>query len=96
MNAAAQFIGIDFVLTAPDGNPNTSPILAEVFPPGMTASYTLLDPGEYDLYLYQYASPTILSGPTRISVADGGIYSVLAVDGPDTATASLIMLDDFP
>ena len=57
---------------------------------------TLLDPGEYDLYLYQYASPTLLSGPTRISVADGGIYGVLAVDGPDTATASVVLLDDFP
>jgi len=96
MNAAAQFIGIDFVLTAPDGDPNTSATVAQVFPPGLTVNYTLVDPGEYDLYLYQYASLTILSGPTRISLADGGIYGVLAVDGADTATASVLFLDDFP
>jgi hypothetical protein len=29
-------------------------------------------------------------------VAGGGIYGVLAVDGPDTATANAIFIDDFP
>jgi hypothetical protein len=56
----------------------------------------VVDPGEYDLYLYQYATLTIVSGPTRISVADGGIYGVLAVDGADTATANVLLLDAFP
>jgi hypothetical protein len=38
----------------------------------------------------------VVSGPTRISVAAGGLYGVLVVDGPDTATASVLLLDDFP
>jgi hypothetical protein len=96
MNAATQFIGIDFVITAPDADPNLAPAVGQVFPPGISLAYTLVEPGEYDLYLYQYATLNVLSGPTRISVAEGGIYSVLAVDGADTATANALLLDDFP
>jgi hypothetical protein len=96
MNAATQFIGIDFVMTAPDADPNLSPAVGQLFPPGISLTYTLVEPGEYDLYLYQYGTLNVLSGPTRISVAEGGIYSVLAVDGADTATANALLLDDFP
>jgi hypothetical protein len=39
---------------------------------------------------------TLLSGPTPISVLAGGIYGVLAVDGADTATAGVVLFDEFP
>jgi hypothetical protein len=95
MNAASQFVAIDYVLTAPDTDPNTYPSVATLFIPGVS-SYVPLNPGDYDLYLYAAGTPTLLSGPTRISVAAGGIYGALAVDGPDTATANVLLLDDFP
>ena len=68
--------------------------MAQLLAPGVS-DYVPLYPGEYDLYLFQAGTTTVLSGPTRISVADGGIYGALALDGPDTATASLRLLDDF-
>jgi hypothetical protein len=60
------------------------------------SDYQVLYPGDYDLYLMASTTRTVLSGPTRISVAAGGIYGALAVDGADTATASVRLLDDFP
>ncbi len=96
MNAVTQFFAVDFVITAPGGNPNTANTQASLAAPGIASSYTPLAPGDYDLYLYQASTANPLSGPTRFSVAAGGIYSVLAVDGPDTATAAVRFLDDFP
>jgi hypothetical protein len=96
MNAVSQFFAVDFVITPPGGDPNTAASQASLAAPGIASSYTPLAAGEYDLYLYQASTANLLSGPTRFSVAAGGIYSVLAVDGPDTATAAVRFLDDFP
>ena len=95
MNAASQFPAIDFVITSPGGDPNEPFPLAQLFSPG-TSDYVPLYPDDYELYLFQTGTTTVLSGPTPISVAAAGLYSVLAVDGPDTATASVLLLDDFP
>jgi hypothetical protein len=94
MNAASQFLAIDYVITFAGGDPNVLPALAQLFPGG-ASSYLPFAPGEYDLYLYQAGTATLLSGPTRLSVDAGGIYGVLSVDGPDTATAGLRFFDDF-
>ncbi len=94
MTAATQFPVIDFVLTLPDSDPNLVPSQATLFPPGIS-NFIRLPTGEYDLYTYPFNSTTALSGPTRINLSAGGIYSVLAVDGPDTSTVTVRLLDDF-
>lgn len=94
MNAASQFLAVDFVLTFPDADPARSAPVSQLFPPGIS-DYVPLYPGDYDLYLYQSGTLTVISGPTRISVAARGIYGALAIDGPDTATANVRLLDDF-
>lgn len=94
MNTASQFTAIDFTIVLPDGDPNLLFPQATLFPPG-AAPYITLHPGDYDLYLHQAGTATILLGPTRITVAAGGIYGILAVDGPDTATANAVYFDDF-
>lgn len=94
MNAASQFLAVDFVLTFPDDDPTRSAPVAQLFQPGIS-DYVPLYPGDYDLYLYQAGTLTVISGPTRVSVAAGGIYGALAIDGADTATASVRLLDDF-
>ena len=98
MNAASQFLAIDYVVTFPDLTPNEVnevPALAQLFAPGIS-SYVPVYPGDYDLYVYAAGTANLLSGPTKFSVAAGGIYGVLAVDGPDTATVRVRILDDFP
>ena len=95
MNVASQFPGVDFYVTLPDGNPDTQFPIASLFPPGIS-TYTTLHPGDYDLYLRQAGTLTTINGPTRFHVDAAGIYGFLAIDGPDTATANLLYLDDFP
>jgi hypothetical protein len=96
MSAVSQFFAVDFVITFPDADPNSAGTQASLAAPGIASAYTPLAPGDYDLHIYQSGTATRLSGPTRFSVAAGGIYSVLAVDGPDTATVGVRFLDDFP
>jgi hypothetical protein len=94
-NLASQFVAVDLVMTSPGVDPNLVQSLTSLLAPGLSA-YVPLPPGNYDLYLRQFAGLTILSGPTPISISAGGIYGVLAVDGPDTATAGVVLFDDFP
>jgi hypothetical protein len=94
-NVASQFAAIDLVITNSGVDPNLVPSLTSLLSPGMS-DYLPLPPGDYDVYLRQFAGLTIFSGPTPISVSAGGIYGVLAVDGPDTATAGVVLFDDFP
>jgi len=96
MSAVSQFFAVDFVVALPDADPNFLGAVATLTAPGLSPSYTPLAPGEYDLYVYQAGTANLLSGPTRFSVEAGGIYSVLTVDGPDTATVGVRFLDDFP
>jgi hypothetical protein len=94
MNAASQFAAVDFIITQPGADPLQPFPVAQLFSPGVS-SYVPLYPGDYDLYLFRAGTPTVISGPTPISVAAAGIYGVLAVDGPDTATATVRLFDDF-
>jgi hypothetical protein len=95
-NVASQFTAIDFMLTLPDGDPTGLQALVTLAPPGGAANYLRVPPGEYDLYLRETTTAALLAGPTRISVAAGGVYGVLAINGPDTATAGMVLFDDFP
>jgi hypothetical protein len=94
-NVATQFAAVDLLITSSGVDPNLVPSIASLLTPGLSG-YLPLPPGDYDLYLRQFAGLTLLSGPTPISVAAGGIYGVLAVDGADTATAGVVLFDDFP
>jgi hypothetical protein len=94
MNAASQFPAIDFTVVLPDGDPNVAFPQATLFPPG-ASTYVTLHAGDYDLYMHQAGTSTVLLGPTPITVAAGGIYGILAVDGPETATANAVYFDDF-
>ena len=96
MNAATQFANIDFILTLPDVSPDGADPVGTLAAPGIAPQGTPLEPGDYDLYLRQNGTTTLLSGPTRISLADEGLYEVLAVNGPDATTAGVVLLGDFP
>jgi hypothetical protein len=94
-NVASQFAAVDLVITNSGVDPNLVPSVTSLLAPGLS-SYVPLPAGNYDLYIRQFAGLTLLAGPTPISVAAGGLYGVLATDGPDTATAGVILFDDFP
>jgi hypothetical protein len=96
LNAAAQFPGIDFVVVDPGLDPGGVFAFATLGTPGATGGYGNLAPGEYDLYLRRSDTLALLSGPTRLTLAGEGLYGVIAINGPDTATAAISLFDDFP
>lgn len=95
-SAATQFTAVDFVLTLPGVDPTLVSPVSRLAAPGMSIGYIAIPPDEYDFYLRDGVSGAILSGPTRLALAGGGLYGVLATNGPDTATASPVYFDDFP
>ena len=97
MDGATQFPSIEFVITEPGGDQGSTIAFVTLVAPGAPVlGYSRLPPGDYDLYLRETGTSNVLSGPTRLGLAAGGIYGVLATDGPDTASAVVTLFDDFP
>jgi hypothetical protein len=95
-NAATQF-GLDFIeflIVPPDADPSLYGAVFGSIAPQVSQAISLA-PSEQDLYARRTGTNEILAGPIRTSIAAGGIYSVLAINGPDTATVTLVLLDDF-
>jgi hypothetical protein len=93
-DAAAQFEYLSFIVALPDGDPALYPPTSVLAAPGIS-DYMPLPEGDYDIYLQSTVTGAMLSGPTRITIAKGGVYSAMAVNGADPSTASLILLDGF-
>lgn len=93
-DAATQFEFLSFLVVLPDGDPTLYPPVTVLSAPGIS-EYLPVPPGDYDLYLQSALTGALLSGATRISVAAGGVYSVMAINGADTSTAGLVLLDGF-
>jgi hypothetical protein len=95
INAANQFLLVDFVLVVSGGDPTNIQAVSTLGAPAATVNYNYLLPGNYDLYTRETATNALLSGPTPLSLAAGGIYGVLALNGADTATTRIVLFDDF-
>jgi hypothetical protein len=93
MNAATQFSGVNFLIT-PVGS--TAVVLGDsLAAPGTSMGYRLLSPGDYDLHLVSASTGAQINEPARVTLASGGIYGALAINGTDSATAGLSLFDDF-
>lgn len=94
MSVARQFASVDFVMATTGTDLTTVAPLLSLVSPGASTILTLA-PGTYDLAVRNSGSSSVLAGPQTITVAEEGIYSVLAVDGPDTSSVGLVLLGDF-
>jgi len=94
--AASQFNPgfLDFLLTARGADQALQPADAILGAPGASSQLSF-PPGDYDIYV-RTDTGAIASGPTPVHMDAGGLYGVLAVNGPDSATVNLVLLDDFP
>jgi hypothetical protein len=95
LDVATQVLYLSFVVVPPGAdNPNLFPAVAALTSPGIS-DYVPLPPGDWDLYLYSSVTGERVGGPTRVSLAAGGVYSAMAVNGADTSTAAFVLLDGF-
>jgi hypothetical protein len=95
-NTARQFAeSIELVLVPVGGMPDQFAGQITVLAPG-ASTHTLLAPDTYDLYLRRSGTNEILSGPTPVTLAARGIYTLLAANGPNNTTAEVVLLNDVP
>jgi len=94
-HGATQFPeGLDFLVLPADNDPTTAAQAASLVV-GTVGISTGIPPGDYNLWLRQTFTTTIVAGPIPITLAGAGIYGALATNGPDTATATITLIDDF-
>lgn len=96
LNAALQFTeAVEFVLVPLGGDPTLFFAQGALLAPS-ASGFSPLAVGDYELYLRLATTGTNLSGPTPVTFAERSLYTVLAVNGPDSSTAEVVLLDDFP
>jgi hypothetical protein len=95
INGANQFTTVTEIVLLPPGTTDQTTITASaaIVAPAVT-DYLYIKPGEYDLLFRETGTNAVRAGPIHVNLADGGIYGVMALNGPDTATASVVFIDD--
>jgi hypothetical protein len=95
-NGANQFTTATEIVLAPPGTDQSTLLaLTSLSAPALT-DYLYATPGEVDLYFREISTNTVRAGPIHVNLVEGGIYGVLALNGPDTATVSVVFTDDTP
>ncbi|HEX6997984.1 MAG TPA: DUF4397 domain-containing protein [Gammaproteobacteria bacterium] len=93
LNGASQFSAVLFHVLDVGGNPDERQPDAILGAPGAT-QYVERVAGTYEIVLRNQDNVTV-AGPVPITVANGGIYTVLATNGPDASTANVVLRDGF-
>jgi hypothetical protein len=93
-NTASQFSAVDFFIVPTGTDIATTGPAASLGPSGVSTPFTV-PPDTYDLVLRETGTTNVLAGPQSFTLAGSGIYSILSVNGPDTASATVAFLDDF-
>ena len=52
-------------------------------------------PGSFDIIIAKSGTDTFVDGPQQVTLAGGGIYTIVAVPTEQAARANVLMLDDF-
>jgi hypothetical protein len=86
---------VDFYLLSPqqpvsDGSPEFSELTL------LTNGVLGVEPGQYDLTFTPADEETILVGPERVTLDEGGIYTIILFDASGGGTpAQILLVDDF-
>jgi Domain of unknown function (DUF4397) len=92
-NGSTTYTAVDYFVVAP-GTDVTSAAFS-VISPATTPQNLSFAPGDYEIVLRENGTSTILAGPTPITLAAGGVYSILAVDSLAGGSLDVVPFDDF-
>ncbi len=96
-NAASQFTtATELVLLPPGTADQASFVATTALGAPAVADYLYIQPAEYDLLFRETATNIVRAGPIHVNLVDGGVYGVLTLNGVDTATATIVFVDDAP
>jgi Domain of unknown function (DUF4397) len=85
---------VEYYVIPHQNNVYTSSPTATLTGPSIGASQ-LFDPGDYDVVLIRAGTTSIMYGPREVTLAGGGIYTVVGTPTVDVTRADLLLLDDF-
>jgi hypothetical protein len=99
-NGNTQFGAVEVFVVPPGANPAEFQSVLGL-PPAIFSSAFGVGPGDYDVYLREIEvngdvflpTENFVAGPFSLSVQARNIYQLLAIDGPDTDTAELVLLE---
>lgn len=94
VNAAARLDALDILIVPPGADLQDAEQAAQLGNLGLSAQL-FVPPGDYELALRLAEAGTIIAGPTPITLEARGLYTAVALDGPDATSAELLLLDDF-
>jgi hypothetical protein len=96
-DAAWQFTtATEYVLLPPDTtDPTTVTAFKSLIAPA-AAGFDAVAPGDYELLLRETITNAVRAGPMPVTFAEGGLYTIVGLNGPDTATTNVVFLDDPP
>ena len=96
INAAADAGNLDIYVANPDALvTSTTPVLSDFTL--LTNGSLFLEGGEYDVSFTEPNESTVLVGPDRITLTNGGIYSLFLVDAEGGGVpGGIILVDDTP
>ncbi|HEY8518580.1 MAG TPA: DUF4397 domain-containing protein [Gammaproteobacteria bacterium] len=93
VNGASQFSLLQFYVLDVGGDPTVRLPDTALAAPGAT-QYVERVAGTYEILLFNQDGVTV-SERVPITVANGGVYTVLATNGPDASTANVVLLEGF-
>ncbi len=101
-DAAASCSVCDLLILTPDTDPDTVPALDPIYgtDPHVPITPGSITPanqwaGDFDVVIRVPGTLTIVSGPTRITLEDAGLYGIVLTDNPNGTTIDMSFIDDF-
>jgi hypothetical protein len=85
---------LDFYIIPHGNNVFTSTINQSLSTASVGASQEFA-PGSFDIIIAKTGTDTFVYGPQQVTLAGGGIYTIVAVPTNQAARANVLMLDDF-
>jgi hypothetical protein len=101
-DAAGSCAICDLLILPPGTDPDT---IIAVDPFYLTDPHPQLTPlsitpvtqwaGDFDVVLRPQGTKTVVAGPTRITLKDGGLHGIILTDNPNGTTVDMTFIDDF-
>jgi hypothetical protein len=85
---------LDFYIIPHGNNVFTSTINQSLSTASVGASQQFA-PGAFDIIIAKSGTDTFVYGPQQVTLAGGGIYTIVAVPTDQASRANVLMLDDF-
>jgi uncharacterized protein DUF4397 len=85
---------LDFYII-PHGNNVFTSTINESLSTASVGTSQQFAPGDFDIIIAKSGTDTFVYGPQQVTLAGGGIYTIVAVPTDQTSRANVLMLDDF-